>query len=253
MGDVDETTPRLLVSVSGLTPGAPLDAAVALADALDARRVPLTLLVGPQPHPEVAAWAAARRRAGDVALLHGTRVGADRAGTMHRGAAPEAPHLRPYRRLPAHEAGLRLTAALRARDALGLAVDGFAAPGWSTSPGTRRALAAAGVGLCLDDTGVHRLGVGGAAVRSWRGPVVTGEQRQGSRRALLARSARRRPEPDLVHLALTTTTPAAGAGALVDAALGAGTTPLAGSELVARRVPRRPGAAGDPERWSITA
>jgi predicted deacetylase len=239
MGDVDETPPRLLVSVSGLTPGAPLDAAVALADALDARRVPLTLLVGPQPHPEVAVWAAARRRAGDVALLHGTRV--------------ELPGGRPYRRLPAHEAGLRLAAALRARDALGPAVDGFAAPGWSTSPGTRGALVAAGVGLCLDDTGVHRLGVGGATVRSWHGPVATGEPRRGSRRALLTRSARRRPEPDLVHLALTATTPAPRAGALVDAALDSGATPLAATELVTRRVPRRPGAAGDPEQWSITA
>jgi predicted deacetylase len=236
---VDETTPRLLVSVSGIVPGAPLDAAVALADALDARRVPLTLLVGPQPHPEVAAWAAARRRAGDVALLHGTSV--------------DLPAGRPYRRLPAHEAGLRLAAALRVRDALGPAVDGFAAPGWSTSPGTRGALVAAGVGLCLDDTGVHRLGVGGATVRSWHGPVATGEPRRASRRALLTRSARRRPEPDLVHLALTATTPAPRAGALVDAALDRGATPLAAAELVARRVPRRPGAAGDPEQWSITA
>jgi uncharacterized protein len=217
MGDVDETNPRLLVSVSGLTPGAPLDAAVVLADALDARRVPLTLLVGPQPHPEVAAWAAARRRAGDVALLHGTRV-----------VLPEG---RPYRRLPAHEAGLRLAAALRVRDALGPAVDGFAAPGWSASPGTRGALVAAGVGLCLDDT----------------------EPRRESRRALLTRSTRRRPEPDLVHLALTATTPAPRVGALVDAALDGGATPLAATELVARRVPRRPGAAGDPEQWSITA
>ena len=250
MGDVDETTPRLLVSVSGLTPGAPLDAAVALADALDARRVPLTLLVGPQPHPEVAAWAAARRRAGDVALLHGTRVDADRGGTKRSGAAaPEAHHLRPYRRLPAHEAGLRLAAALRARDALGPAVDGFAAPGWSTSPGTRHALVAAAVGLCLDDTGVHRLGVGGETVRSWHGPVVTGEPR----RSLLTLPARRRPEPDLVHLALTARTPAPRAGALVDAALDGGATPLAAAELVSRRVPRRPGAAGDPEQWSITA
>jgi hypothetical protein len=39
----------------------------------------------------------------------------------------------------------------------------------------------------------------------------------------------------------------------VDEALAAGTTPLVASELVARRAPRRRGAAGDPERWSITA
>ncbi|CAA9290464.1 MAG: hypothetical protein AVDCRST_MAG54-4394, partial [uncultured Actinomycetospora sp.] len=124
-----------------------------------------------------------------------------------------------------------------------------AAPGWSTSAGARGALVAAGVGLCLDETGVHRLGVGGATVRSWHGPVVTGEPR----RSLLTFPARRRPEPDLVHLALTTTTPPGQAGALVDAALDGGATPLAASELVLRRAPRRPGAAGDPEQWSITA
>ncbi|PVY97732.1 DUF2334 domain-containing protein [Actinomycetospora cinnamomea] len=212
-----ETTPRLLVSVSGLLPGAPLDAAVALADALDARRVPLTLLVGPRPHPEVVAWASARRRVGDAALLRGTR---------EEGAGSR----RPYRRLPAHEAGLRLTAALHARDALGLAVDGFAAPGWSTSPGTRRALVAAGLGWCVDDTGVHRLGLGGATVRSWHGPVVTA----APRRTLRWRPSR--PEPVLCHLALDARTPLARAGALIDEALAAGATPLASSEIVPPRV-----------------
>ncbi|HSK60073.1 MAG TPA: hypothetical protein VK935_13590, partial [Actinomycetospora sp.] len=102
-------------------------------------------------------------------------------------------------------------------------------------------------------SGVHRLGAGGATVRTWHGPVVTGELRRESRRALLTRSARRRPEPGLVHLALTATTPAGRTGALVDAALGTGATPLAVCDLVSRRAPRRPGAAGDPERWSITA
>ncbi|MFC5137182.1 DUF2334 domain-containing protein [Actinomycetospora rhizophila] len=216
-------TQRLIVSVSGLGPGAPLDGAVALADALDARRVPATWLVGPRPHPEVAAWATARRRVGDVVLLHGTR--------------PESGAGRPYRRLPAHEAGLRLTAALRSRDALGLAVDGFAAPGWAVSAGTRAALAAADLGLLVDDTGVHRLGPYGAPVRSWRGPVGGAEPR------------RRRGAPDLVHLALPVGAPLA----LVDAALAGGATPLGAGELVPRRGPRRPRVAGDPEHWSITA
>ncbi|MEJ2888673.1 DUF2334 domain-containing protein [Actinomycetospora aeridis] len=223
-------TERLLVSVPGLEPGAPLAAAVALADALDARRVPATWLVGPRPHPEVASWATARRRVGDVVLLHGTRP------------APESG--RPYRRLPAHEAGLRLTAALRSRDALGLAVDGFAAPGWSASPGTRAALAAADLGLLLDDAGVHRLGADGALVTSWRGPVAGDEPR---------RPARRRAERALVHLALPLTVPLASAGALVDEALAGGATPLGAGELVPRRGPRRPRTTGDPEHWSITA
>ncbi|MDD7940671.1 DUF2334 domain-containing protein [Actinomycetospora lutea] len=238
---------RLLVSVSGLAPGAPLDGAVALADALDARRVPATWLVGPRPHPEVAAWATARRRVGDVVLLHGTRPetggGAKRSGehTDRGAAAPEARDRRPYRRLPAHEAGLRLTAALRSRDALGLAVDGFAAPGWAVSAGTRAALAAADLGLLVDDAGVHRLGADGAPVRSWRGPVCGAEPR------------RRRGDPQLVHLALPVGAPLAAAGALVDAALADGATPLGAGELVPRRGPRRPRVAGDPEHWSITA
>jgi predicted deacetylase len=226
-GDVT-TSPRLLVSVSGLAPGAPLDAAVALADALDARRVPATLLAGPPPHPEVVAWASARRRVGDTVLLHGTRA--------------EAVSSRPYRRLPAHEAGLRLVAALRRRDALGLAVDGFAAPGWSASAGTRVALAAAGLGLLLDDAGAHRLGPDGTILTSWRGPVAG----PGARRT------RRRVEPGLVHLAVHTGIGAATAGALVDEALAEGATPLGAGEL-APRAPRRVAATGDPEDWSITA
>ena len=83
---------RLLVSVTGLAPGAPLASAVALCDELDARRVPLTLLVGPRPHPEVTGFAAARRRAGDAVLRHGFR-------SVHDDA-------RPYRRLPVLEARL---------------------------------------------------------------------------------------------------------------------------------------------------
>lgn len=234
--------PRLLVTVSGLAPGAPLDGAVALVDALDARRVPATLLAGPRPHPEVVAWATARRRVGDTVLLHGTRP-EPTPGDAQRSRAGAFEHRRPYRRLPAHEAGLRLTAALRTRDALGLAVDGFAAPGWVTSAGTRAALAAADLGLVVDDAGAHRLGADGTRVTSWRGPVAG----PGARRP------RRRAESGLVHLALHTGVGAAAAGALVDEALAAGATPLGAGELVPRRGPRRTAAPGDPEHWSITA
>ena len=75
---------RLIVTVTGIEPGAPLDAATVLADELDARRVPLTLLVGPRPHPEVVAWAAARRRAGDAVLLHGTGAPGDGRPVVNR-------------------------------------------------------------------------------------------------------------------------------------------------------------------------
>jgi uncharacterized protein len=248
--------PLLLVSVAGLVPGAPLDAAVALADPLDARRVPLTVLVGPRPHPEVVAWATARRGVGDAVLLHGTRPlpggapergggPADRRPEHRRPDRRRPERRRPYRRLPAHEAGLRLAAALRTRDALGLPVDGFAAPGWSTSSGVRAALAAAGVRLCLDDTGVHRLGPDGVPVVSRRGPVISVDPWWAARG--------RRTERDLVHLALDTGVPVARAVRLLDAALVAGAAPTGPHAVLAGPAPRRPRSAGDPEHWSITA
>jgi hypothetical protein len=241
--------PALIVTVSGLLPGAPLDAAVGLADALDARRVPLTLLVGPRPHPEVAAWAAARRYVGDAVLLHGTRDIAEDSGAHPYRRAPQS-----YRRLPAHEAGLRLAGALRARDALGPAVDGFAAPGWALSPGTRAALAAAGVLLCVDDDGVHRLSAPGehaetgTVAASRRGPV-SGPAAPGSRRPRRFGG----PVADLVHLALSMPRDAHVAGGLVDRALAAGTTPAAATDLLARATPSRRRGTPDPEQWSITA
>lgn len=223
------------MTVSGLVPGAPLAAAVALADALDARRVPLTLLVGPRPHPEVAAWAGARRDVGDAVLLHGTRADA-------------ADGRRPYRRLPAHEAGLGLAAALRTRDALGPAVDGFAAPGWALSPGMRAALAAAGITLIVDDTGVHRLAASGEPDTSRRGPV-TGPASPHRRAPLILRA----PAPELTHLALNLPRDAGVAGGLVDRALALGATPAAATDLRTRVARPRIPLPEDPERWSITA
>ena len=208
----------------------------ALADALDARRVPATWLVGPQPHPEVAAWATARRRVGDAVLLHGTRteVGAGR----------------PYRRLPAHEAGLRLAGALRSRDVLGLAVDGFAAPGWSTSDGTRTALAAAGVGLLLDDAGVapsRRRRRTGHLVAGARGRPGARAHRVAAVRPAVARSpssstSRCTPGRPRRPSARSSTTPSPAVRRRWARASSSGAVPR-----------RRTGATGDPEDWSITA
>ncbi|WP_433800658.1 DUF2334 domain-containing protein [Actinomycetospora sp. CA-084318] len=236
---------RLLVSVTGLAPGAPLASAVALCDALDARRVPLTLLVGPRPHPEVATFAAARRRAGDAVLLHGFR-------SVHDDA-------RPYRRLPVLEARLRLAGASRSAEALGLPVDGFAAPGWTVSPGTRVALAEAGLDLLLDDAGVHRLGVPTSGLA---GPVVEpGRPAPVGWRSRVARSPYRRaplfsePVGDLVHL----TVDLAGRSArpmldAVDAALDGGALPVSAVDAVGRRRTRRSADGSvDPEFWSTTA
>ena len=156
--------------VSG--PALPSPRRSALATPSTPAACPLTLLVGPRPHPEVAAFAAARRRAGDAVLLHGTR---------------EAARRRPS--VPAPARASRRGCAWRGRcaaEALGLAVDGFAAPGWSSSAGTRRALAAAGLGLLVDDAGVHRLAPGGAPATAWRVPSC------GPARG---RPRRRRPTP----------------------------------------------------------
>jgi predicted deacetylase len=235
---------RLLVSLSGLGPGVPLAAAVDCCDALDARRVPLTLLVGPRPHPEVAAFAAARRRAGDAVLLRGFR-------SVHDDA-------RPYRRLRVLEARLRLAGATRSAEALGLGTDGFAAPGWSVSDGTRRAVAEAGLGVLLDDTGVHRLGREGLPTTGVAGPVVRPGDPAPSWLGM-ARARRRGAEPALRHLTADLAADgAAGVGALVgavDLALADGAVPAVPAGLVgpAHR-PRRPaGGALDPELWSTTA
>lgn len=231
---------RLLVSLSGLGPGAPLADAVRLCDALDARRVPLTLLVGPRPHPEVAAFADARRRAGDTVLLRGTRE-------AHDGG-------RPYRRLPVLEARLRLAGAIRSAEVLGLGVDGFAAPGWSVSDGTRRALAGAGLDLLLDDAGVHRLGPDGVPTAGVAGPVVRPGEPAPSFPAV-RRARRRDPEPGMRHLTVDAATGTDALLAAVDGALADGVVPTAAAGLVGRVPrPRRPaGGSVDPELWSTTA
>lgn len=225
----------LVVTLSGLAPGAPLDTAVRLADALDARRVPLTLLAGARPHPDVVAWARARRRAGDAVLLLGASD-------------------RPWPRLPHHEAGLRLAAALRVCDAVGLDVDGFAAPGWAVSTGVRTALVASGVDLLVDDAGVHRLGDDGAPGASTSGPVTIARDRLPRRRRG-PRPGLRRAAGALRHRAGTTDPTTV--GALLDAVdddLAAGAVPCPAPALVvARRPVRSPRDLGDPELWSITA
>jgi predicted deacetylase len=231
---------RLLVSLSGLGPGAPLAAAADCCDALDARRVPLTLLVGPRPHPEVAAFAAARRRAGDAVLMLGFR-------SVHDDA-------RPYRRLPVLEARLRLAGATRSAEALGLEPDGFAAPGWSVSEGTRRALAEAGLGLLLDDSGVHRLGRDGVPTAGLTGPVVRPREPAPSFRGLV-RTRRRPAEPALRHLTVEVATAVDALVAAVDVALADGAVPAVPTGLVgpAHRPSRRAGGALDPELWPTTA
>ena len=60
--------------------------------------------------------------------------------------------------LPGHEAYLRLMAARRALNALGLRTDTFVPPRWLASPGTVDALREQGFVVCADESAVRLLG-----------------------------------------------------------------------------------------------
>ena len=128
----------LLVSLSG--PGArTLDGCAALADDLDTRGVPLTVLHTPGGSRRVAEWVRARVTRGDAVALHGydRRVPAEFAS------------------LRGHEAGLRLIAATAALDAEGLRTDVFAPPRWRITAEGRDALRRHGFAVCAEDAVVR--------------------------------------------------------------------------------------------------
>lgn len=148
---------RLLVSLSGASePTLPVVADV-LAE-LDDRGVGATLLVRPRAcvqSPLLTEWVKARARRGDTVLMHGY----DHAITpSHRPVWPGVKA--EFAGLPAHEAGLRLTAARAALERVDLPVDGFAPPRWLASRGTLSALRRHGFTLCADAAGVHDLRTG---------------------------------------------------------------------------------------------
>jgi uncharacterized protein len=145
---------ELIVSVSGIrdhtVPG--LDD---FREALARRSVPLSLFVAPrqsggyllEDDPATVEWLRRRRSSGDAVVLHGF---------------DESPR---FARLPAHEANLRIIAADRILEQLGLRTRIFAAPGWTTSPGTARVLPRNGFRLLV---GAH------AVVDLVRGTTVSG-------------------------------------------------------------------------------
>jgi len=149
-------TAQLLVSLSGINVRT-RDRGAALSDELAARGVPLSLLLAPrvagadQP-AAVLGWVGERRAAGDALLQHGyDHATAPRALGSRRGE---------FAALPAHEAGLRLSAAATAMERLGLRPDGFVPPRWLASPGTLIALRRTGFALCADLLGVRDLRAG---------------------------------------------------------------------------------------------
>ncbi|ASR38631.1 hypothetical protein BAY61_30615 [Prauserella marina] len=136
----------LLVSLSGIGPACVYRCAD-LATELDRRRLPLSLLCTPglvSGCAETSGWLRARVAGGDAVLLHGydPRVRTEFAS------------------LPAHEAGLRLIAAMAGLDRLGLQADAFAPPGWLCSAGTVRALRGHGFRQAAELTVVRDLEAG---------------------------------------------------------------------------------------------
>lgn len=145
-------TGQLIVSLSGI--GAHTRAeAEAFCAQLDARGVGVSLLVAPRlgadyrldRDPGTVEWLSRRRADGAAIVLHGF----DEAATKKRRGE--------FATLPAHEANLRLLGADRVLEHLGLRTRLFAAPGWTVSPGTVRALPRNGFRLLAGLHGVTDL------------------------------------------------------------------------------------------------
>jgi predicted deacetylase len=120
---------------------------------LDARAVPVSFLVAPRlpggyrlsDDTPTAEWLRSRREHGDAVVLHGY----DAAATKKR--RPE------FATLPAHEANLRLMAADRVLEHIGLRTRLFAPPGWLASAGTVEALPRNGFRLLASISGITDL------------------------------------------------------------------------------------------------
>jgi predicted deacetylase len=135
----------LIVSVSGICERT-LDDVAEFCEKMDNRSVPVSLLVAPRlkggyrldQDPVTVEWLTGRRAVGDAILLNGY----DDAATKKRRGE--------FATLPAHEANLRLMAADRVLEHLGLRTRLFAAPRWTASPGTVTVLPRNGFRLVAD-------------------------------------------------------------------------------------------------------
>lgn len=187
---------------------------------LDARAVPVSFLVAPRikggyrldEDGATVDWLTDRRDGGDAIVLHGF----DEAATKKRRGE--------FATLPAHEANLRLMAADRVMEHLGLRTRLFAAPGWAVSQGTITALPRNGFRLVAALSEITDL-VRGVTIRSrvlgigegflsepwWcRTLVLSAERtarRDGTVRVAVAARHLRRPGPrqamlDAIDLAL---------------------------------------------------
>lgn len=151
---------ELIVSVSGISDRT-FGHADEFARELRGRGVPLSLFVAPrrkhgyrlESDTATVGWLHRQRELGDAVVLHGF----DEAATKRRR--------REFAVLAAHEANLRLMAADRILEHVGLRTRVFAAPGWTVSPGTQRVLPRNGFRLLVGSSGTVDL-VDGAVHRS---------------------------------------------------------------------------------------
>ncbi|MEW5811193.1 MAG: DUF2334 domain-containing protein [Actinomycetota bacterium] len=150
---------QLIVSISGVSDRT-LDDVAGFHGQLARRGVPASFLVAPRlkggyrldRDPDTVEWLTQRRAAGDAIVLHGF----DEAATKARRGE--------FATLPAHEANLRLMAADRVLEHLGLRTRLFAAPGWNVSDGALTALPRNGFRVMAGLSGITDL-VRGTTVR----------------------------------------------------------------------------------------
>lgn len=174
-----------MVSLSGVE-SATLEPAARFTERLGQLGVPLSLLVAPRAGEVPARWLRERVDGGDALVLHGYNqdfghgLGQGLANGLANGLASGLPQGLPGRRwraefagLPAHEAGLRLLAAVRELERLRLHTKLFAPPSWRGSAGTLLALRHHGFELCADLNAVHLLSTGIV----YRGRVLTARPR----------------------------------------------------------------------------
>jgi uncharacterized protein len=143
---------ELIVSISGIMDRT-IDDVDAFRAELEARRVPVSLLVAPRlkggyrldADQATVEWLRQRRTAGDAVVLHGY----DEAATKKRKGE--------FATLQAHEANLRLMGADRVLEHLGLRTRLFAAPGWAVSQGVLTMLPRNGFRLLAGVDGITDL------------------------------------------------------------------------------------------------
>ncbi|SNS38809.1 DUF2334 domain-containing protein [Rhodococcoides kyotonense] len=146
---------RLIVSVSGIRDDT-CENVAEFARELDKRGVAMSLLVAPRLKDKYRLtqddatqdWLRNRRDHGDAIVLHGY----DQAATKRRRAE--------FATLPRHEARLRLMAADRVMEEIGLRTRVFAAPRWVASPGAVSALPDAGFRMIAGVSALHDLETG---------------------------------------------------------------------------------------------